>query len=384
MSESILSYERGSSVEKVRKYISETFLTSGVPGGTRLPPVREIAARLNVSSTTVDIVYKELIQEKKIETAVGRGTFVAGGTKSIFPRPRYCFALNHTTSLFHSPSPRLDWSVLLGQALLQAAASSERRVVIQPFMANPDDWKQAFEELLKDPAAVDGLLLAPIGGIPLDTFDEIIASYESMGKPVVVIQPHQPGATRNFVSHDLLQSARKLGYVFASTGRRRILSVAFRSLQTTPSNQLRLAGLQLGVAEAGFNPTDIVRLVSVHEYNEQAGYQVMQDYLKNHSTPPDAIYSFGDYTALGMIKALKENCLDIPSDVSVVGGSGLHFTSKHQHALTRLMQPFEQIGAAAVSMLVERVESAAAPLPGRWIPASFHQGNTTRPEENLL
>jgi len=47
--------------------------------GSRLPPIRELAAELGVHRDTVALAYESLAEEGVVESAVGRGTFVRGG-----------------------------------------------------------------------------------------------------------------------------------------------------------------------------------------------------------------------------------------------------------------------------------------------------------------
>lgn len=60
------------------KYQITYLITSGqLVTGNKLPPVRSVAAALDVNPGTVAQAYRELRQEGLIEAAVGRGTFVA-------------------------------------------------------------------------------------------------------------------------------------------------------------------------------------------------------------------------------------------------------------------------------------------------------------------
>jgi DNA-binding LacI/PurR family transcriptional regulator len=52
--------------------------------------------------------------------------------------------------------------------------------------------------------------------------------------------------------------------------------------------------------------------------------------------------------------------------------------------LTRLKQPFDQLGNELVSLLCQRIEQKNISLPGRIVPTVFMGGGTTRPEENEI
>lgn len=63
--------------DQVRGSIAEAVRTGDVPVGTKLPPVRELAAGLGVAVNTVARAYKELERAGVVETRSRAGTIVA-------------------------------------------------------------------------------------------------------------------------------------------------------------------------------------------------------------------------------------------------------------------------------------------------------------------
>jgi DNA-binding transcriptional MocR family regulator len=62
---------------QIRDQIRDLILAGDLPPGTRLPPERELAARLGVNRTTVSNAYDELAADGLVEGHVGRGTIVS-------------------------------------------------------------------------------------------------------------------------------------------------------------------------------------------------------------------------------------------------------------------------------------------------------------------
>ncbi len=62
---------------QIRNQIRKLILAGDLPAGTRLPPERELAARLGVNRTTVANAYDELTADGLVEGHVGRGTIVS-------------------------------------------------------------------------------------------------------------------------------------------------------------------------------------------------------------------------------------------------------------------------------------------------------------------
>ena len=69
-----------------------------------------------------------------------------------------------------------------------------------------------------------------------------------------------------------------------------------------------------------------------------------------------AIFAANDQTALGILRALHENGLRVPDDVSLVGFDDLPESEFFIPPLTTVRQGFEQVGRRALRMLVTQME----------------------------
>ena len=65
--------------QQIRDQVADLIITGALREGNRLPPVRQLAADLELAPNTVARAYRELEQERLIVTRGRRGTFVAGG-----------------------------------------------------------------------------------------------------------------------------------------------------------------------------------------------------------------------------------------------------------------------------------------------------------------
>lgn len=65
--------------EQLRLQILEAANSGAAPVGTRLPPVRALAAHLGVATNTVARAYRELEQAQVVETRGRAGTVIAAG-----------------------------------------------------------------------------------------------------------------------------------------------------------------------------------------------------------------------------------------------------------------------------------------------------------------
>lgn len=82
---------------------------------------------------------------------------------------------------------------------------------------------------------------------------------------------------------------------------------------------------------------------------QQGGYEAC---LKAIDLGCDAIYSTGDFTALGALQAAKEKGLRVPEDFGIVGTANEHFTSLITPSLSSMAQhPYEMGRRAAMAFL---------------------------------
>jgi LacI family transcriptional regulator len=75
---------------------------------------------------------------------------------------------------------------------------------------------------------------------------------------------------------------------------------------------------------------------------------------------PTAVFASNDVSAFGVLTALQSYGIKVPEDISVVGFDDLPAAAQVHPALTTVRQPIELMGQAAVDVLVNQIEGAAA------------------------
>jgi LacI family transcriptional regulator len=124
----------------------------------------------------------------------------------------------------------------------------------------------------------------------------------------------------------------------------------------------RLQGYRDGLAEVGlaFDPT----LVYEGDFEQMTGFAQAQQLLQLDSRPT-AIIASNDVMAFGAMDAVKEAGLHVGRDISVVGFDDIPMASQVFPSLTTIRQPMEDMGEAALELLVTL-------LAGR-IPATYQR-----------
>jgi LacI family transcriptional regulator len=86
------------------------------------------------------------------------------------------------------------------------------------------------------------------------------------------------------------------------------------------------------------------------------GYDATKIFLKKQPRPT-AVIAYNDIIALGVNRAILEEKLRIPEDVSVVGSDGLDICLSAYPPLTTVSSPLKQIANTAVDILINRIET---------------------------
>ena len=78
---------------------------------------------------------------------------------------------------------------------------------------------------------------------------------------------------------------------------------------------------------------------------------------------PDGIVCYNDQTAVQVIRALKEEGLRIPEDVSVTGYDNSHIANQEGLQLTTIAHPQEKLGEMAAELLLELLHNGEQEKP---------------------
>ena len=91
------------------------------------------------------------------------------------------------------------------------------------------------------------------------------------------------------------------------------------------------------------------------DWDEAGGATAMQRLLEDGEAP-SAVFVANDFAAIGALQTLAAADLDVPGDISVVGYDNTSLAGLESVRLTTIDQPRAAMGAAAVDLLLERLE----------------------------
>lgn len=81
------------------------------------------------------------------------------------------------------------------------------------------------------------------------------------------------------------------------------------------------------------------------------------DYFFSLSNIPDAVFAAEDFTALGIIKGLKERKINIPTEFGIIGFANESFGEHITPSLSTIDQQTVQMGKAALGLLIDLIDT---------------------------
>ena len=203
---------------------------------------------------------------------------------------------------------------------------------------------------------VDGIVFVAAGD-QADSLDFLVRR----NMPVVMIDRDVPN-----VEVDAVLTDNKLGGYLATRhllelGHRRIACIAGPS-SITPSAE-RMIGYRKALEEAGISYDE--NLIIRGDYHAQSGMEITHSILKMVPRPT-AIFALNDLMALGALRAAAEAGCTVPQDLAVVGYDDLELAHFTNPPLTTIAQPKKEVGAQAISLLVDRISHKSRP-PSRLV-----------------
>ena len=174
--------------------------------------------------------------------------------------------------------------------------------------------------------------------------------------PMVVIGRHDEAQEYDSVVDDDAMGAALMVDHLASLGHRRIAYIATSGEEPsgrpeTMPGEVRREGYASAMRRRGLE--NHVRVVAGPP-SEQGGYRGAQLLLTNDR--PTAIFAGNDITAVGALKALEDNAVPVPGDMSLAGYDNINVSALGRVSLTSVDQQAREMGGTAARLLLQRIE----------------------------
>ncbi len=198
---------------------------------------------------------------------------------------------------------------------------------------------------------LDGaLLLGALPGLP----DEEILALSHRGIPLVMI-----GRTIAAGGFSSVTADNRLGGCLSAShlcdlGHRRIAFM--RGPRGWPDFPQRLEGFRREISRRAFGGPQIA-YYPCRSRRAEAGYEATAELLRERE--PTALVCLNDATALGSIRAIVDQGLRVPRDISVIGFDDDELAAYHDPPLTTIRQPRLEMGTRGVEELLAAIRGKA-------------------------
>lgn len=177
----------------------------------------------------------------------------------------------------------------------------------------------------------------------------------SQGIPLVVLNRQvQDQNIVNIVSNDREGSFRAVKFLIDS-GHDQIAII--EGVEGFKSTQERKEGYLKALISSGLS---IREKYIVHgRYDVESGHDAMRGLLALPERPT-AVFCSNDDMAIGAMKAVMEQSMEVPRDISIVGFDDIGFSLYTTPSLTTVKRPIEQISTMGARKIVELINGSTA------------------------
>jgi DNA-binding LacI/PurR family transcriptional regulator len=213
------------------------------------------------------------------------------------------------------------------------------------FQQQSGDWHEEYE----DSHRADGLILLGYGDYlqyraRLERLTEQRTHFVRWG----AVQPGQPGLS---IGSDNGRGGHEAACHLIGLGRRKLAFLGGAS-RGCPEFLDRYGGFLRALDEAGLPETPGLRVDAIT--TEEAGHAAARELLER-GIAFDAIVAASDLIALGAMRALQENRIDVPAEVSVVGFDDIPSAALANPPLTTIAQNTRLAGEVLVETLLRQI-----------------------------
>lgn len=214
---------------------------------------------------------------------------------------------------------------------------------------------QSNESYKKECRNIDTLLFTQVDGIIASMANETISldfyeKIKSKGIPLILFDRGENDLNVDYIGINDYDSSQMIVEHLVQQGCKRIAHIGGYRHTRIFNNRIRG---YIDAIKKHHLPLDEALLIESSLTLEDGRDKMMQ--LLNLKNRPDAVYVAGDYAALGALQVLKENNIEIPNTIALVGFGNEPFTSMVTPSISSINQHSDDIGKLAAQTFLKRV-----------------------------
>jgi DNA-binding LacI/PurR family transcriptional regulator len=309
----------------------------------KLPTIKEIAKRLNVSVSTVSRALADHprigLRTKMRVQELAKELNYEPNVQAIFFKQKKTYVIGVIL-----PFIREEFFSQAISGIEEAAMEHEYTILFGQSFDDPEREKKVVEAMKKQ--RVDGLIIS----LSKQTQDyEHLLALDKYGIPVVYFDRVPPFKKAHKVYCNLYQGTIDMvGWLF-SRGFKRIAMI--NGPEKLPASKERLNGYIEGVSKKKIKVD--MQLVENTDFSKESTYQAVKNLLAMKN-PPNAIISFNDYVHMDAVQYAQQQGILINKDIVFVSYANLPITSYTAHPpLVSIEQyPYGQ-GEKAMELMIQ-------------------------------
>lgn len=310
---------------------------------TERASITDIAKRAGLSITTVSRVLNGKAEQYRISVKSQQRV------KEVAKEMRYVpnhFAANLRTGKSNTialivPSLSNPFFASIASVINTEIRRFDYITIISDSDENPEIEKVELDQIWA--RNIDGLVIAPCG----NQWEYIKSMYDS-GLPVVCVDRYFEDLNIPYVSTDNYAGAQMATKHLLDNGHKLISCI--QGVKSSTPNRLRVKGFTETMKSVGLDSYSIVG----DDFTIQNGY-LETKLLLQQDKRPTAILTLSNTIALGCMKALKEENVRIPDDISLITFDEHPYLDYLSTPLSCIAQPVSDISKIAIKLLFAKL-----------------------------
>jgi LacI family transcriptional regulator len=231
----------------------------------------------------------------------------------------------------------------LAKSVEQEAGRDDYTVIICNTADRTSETRRYLERLLRQ--GLDGVIHASVA-----RDENVVLSLLDDARRVVFTNRRPKSKSVSFVVSDNFGGAIQLTNHLLDQGHRRIGFIGGPPFARNYGE--RLEGFQQAMAMM----PGTTACIAEGDFSTQSGARAVRAWIGSPN-PPTAIIGVNDSVALGALSALNELNLRVPDDIALAGFDGVQATSVSLVGLTTVDQHIDELGRAAVRILIGQLRN---------------------------
>ncbi|MGQ9599454.1 MAG: LacI family DNA-binding transcriptional regulator [Anaerolineae bacterium] len=322
-----------------------------MPGGTRRSTIKQIARQVGVSVTTVS---RALNDKPDIHPATKARILAVAAQLGYTPNPMARSLVSQRTFTLGLAVRTISdmWVAQIVPAIEELARANGYEVFLSTHYADPEREFHVLEAFHQ--RYVEGILV-----VSSTLGDAYPTLQEKWGIPIILISPLIASPHRYVVRTDDVGGAQAATAYLIQLGHRRIGHIGVPTW-TLPGRE-RLDGYRQALEAHGLAYDE--RWVVLGDADVTGGLEGARQIL-SLPNPPTALFCFNDLTAVGVLRAAREQGLRVPQDLAVVGFDDVPFACYVDPPLSTIRQDMRALGYQATRMVLDWIagQEPEAPL----------------------